>query len=62
MKGVPRYYDKLLERTDPELLEAVKEKRKEYYIENKEEFTHERLLDKHKVKKAKVELFSGRKL
>lgn len=62
MKGVPRYYDKLLERTDPELLEAVKTKRKEYYLENKEEFTHDRLLAKHKVKKAKVELFSGRKL
>lgn len=61
-KGVPRYYDKILERNDPELYESIRDKRRKYMNENKDEFTARRLEAKHKVKKARIELFDKRKL
>lgn len=56
MKGVPRYYDKILEDENPAMYEEIKECRQTYMREHAEEFTHERLLAKHKVAKAKVAL------
>ena len=60
MSGVPRYYDKVLEERDPEMYERIKAKRRKYIKQNPEEFTPRRLETKHKVKKAKLELFSKR--
>lgn len=53
-KGVPRYYDALLEQSDPALLEEIKEKRLEFRRSHADEFTPERLMAKYKVKKAQV--------
>ena len=61
-KGVPRYYDKILEKENPELYEDIKKKRRDHMNANKEEFTHQRLMAKHKVKKARVEMFKKDKL
>lgn len=52
--GVPRYYDKLLERISPELLEEVKEARRIAMEERAEDFTPERLEAREKVKKAQA--------
>lgn len=48
IKGTPRYYDKVLERTDPELYEEIKAKRASYAKKNKSEFSPQRLEDKYK--------------
>lgn len=56
--GSPRFYDKLLERTDPKLYEKVKEERTKYIQENKDEFTPQRLMAKYKVALANHKLFS----
>lgn len=50
----PRYYDKLLEAEDPELLEEVKEARQEFREEHADEYSTDRLIDKYKVKVAQV--------
>lgn len=62
MQGVPRYYDNILKDENPDLFEQVKEKRLKYMEDNKEEFSDKRLLDKHKVKKARLKLREERKL
>ena len=51
-KKVPRYYEKLLEQSDPELLEQVKQERKAFRLEHAEEYSPDRLMAKYKVKKA----------
>jgi hypothetical protein len=44
---VPAYYDKLLERENPELFERVKQKRLDNFQElNPDDFTYRRLIDK----------------
>lgn len=50
---VPRYYETILANEDPKTLELVKELRKKFISEHKEDFTPERLMDKYKVQKAK---------
>ena len=60
MKGVPRYYDEYLRVRDPQMYIEVKEKRKKFIRENKEEFESDRLMAKHKVAKAKLDLFKTR--
>ena len=62
MQGVPRYYDDILKDENPDLFEQVKAKRIKYMQDNKEEFSDKRLLDKHKVKKARLKLREERKL
>ena len=62
MHGVPRYYDEILRDENPVLYDAIKEKRKLFLAEHKEEFEHPRLLAKHKVKKAKMNLRENRQL
>ena len=62
MQGVPRYYDDILKAENPDLFEQIKEKRRKYLEQNRDEFTHERLLSKHKIKKARVALREDRKL
>lgn len=56
VKKVPRYYDKLLERTDPVTLDKVKEARKAFKEENAEEYTASRLNQKYKVTNAKASM------
>ena len=56
MKGVPRYYDDILREENPEMWEELKRIRRTFLKEHKEEYTHARLLDKHKCKKARVAL------
>ncbi len=46
---VPRYYETLLERENPALLELVKEVRQEFISKHRADFTPERLMDKYKV-------------
>ena len=58
--GVPRYYDEILRKQDPIAYEEMKEVRKTFIHEHGDEYTHERLLAKHKCKKARTELFSKR--
>ncbi len=54
IKKAPRYYDKLLDQEDPEMLLQVKENRIKYKKENASEYTSERLMAKYKVKKAQT--------
>ena len=54
MKGVPRYYDEILREQDPLLYEKMKAARIAYLRAHKDEFTHGRLMSKHKVAKARV--------
>ncbi|AXL14805.1 replication initiator protein [Microviridae sp.] len=58
IKKAPRYYEEMLKKTDPELYELIKEKRKQYKLENPEEFEPGRLMSKYKVKKAQTEQLS----
>lgn len=54
---VPRYYDKLLERDQPELYERVKQNRIDNFKElDPNEFHHKRLLVKETCKQAKITL------
>ena len=53
-KKVPRYYEKLLEQSDPELLEQVKEERKAFRLAHAEDYTPQRLMDAYRVKKAQI--------
>jgi hypothetical protein len=50
----PRYYDKLLEKTDPEMYEQIKSIRKREANKNAEDNTDERLLVKEQVKLAQI--------
>ena len=54
-KGTPRYYETLLERERPEVLEEVKRLRQVFRSEHGEEYTPERLMAKYRVKKAQVD-------
>jgi len=53
---VPRYYDKILERQDPDLHELVKKTRRKFIQEHADDFTPERLKQKYKVAQAKQSL------
>jgi hypothetical protein len=55
-KGVPRYYMNILKEENPDVYEMVKETRKAFITEHGEDFTAERLLDKHKCKKARLKM------
>lgn len=54
-KKVPRFYEDLLERVDPVLLEEVKAERQEFRRKNLDEYAPARLMAKYKVKKAQIE-------
>ena len=54
MPGVPRYYTDILRDENPTMYEQVKEARRTWMREHAEEYTDERLLTKHKCKKARV--------
>ena len=58
MKGVPRYYDEILKAENPEMYEEMKEVRRAFLREHKDEYTFDRLMDKHICKKARVNLKS----
>lgn len=51
-KGVPRYYDKVLEKVDPKLYEEVKANRAQYAQQHPLEFSPQRLEAKYKCQKA----------
>lgn len=51
---VPKYYDKKLEKEDPNLLEKLKRKRKTRASKMKHENTYDRLMAKETVKKAQL--------
>lgn len=55
LKGVPRYYEKLFEISDPLTLEEIREKRKEWIAEHSDQFTSESLMSKYKVKQRAIE-------
>ncbi len=55
IKKAPRYYDKLLEKDDPEMHLVVKQNREKFKLLHKEEYTPERLMTKYKVKKAQTQ-------
>ncbi len=46
---VPRYYETILKHENPELLELVKDLRKEFIRKHKHDFTPQRLMDKYRV-------------
>ncbi len=54
LKGVPRYYDNLMEVIDADVLDRVKSRRIEYRNDNAEEYTAERLMSKYTVKNAQI--------
>ncbi len=58
MKGVPRYYDEILRQEDPEMYDQVKKLRVEFLKAHSDEFTDDRLLSKHKCKKARAALYA----
>lgn len=66
MKGKPskppRYYDKLLGRSNPEMLEAVKESRVADAMDRKDDNTAKRLYVKEQLAKRRVSDFAKRKL
>ncbi len=53
-KKVPGYYQLLMERVDPAIIEEVKIERLNYLKSHKDEFTPDRLMSKYKVKKSQV--------
>ncbi len=52
MQQVPRYYQNILQSTDPGQLELVKSLRQQYLKSHREDFTPERLRDKYECAKA----------
>lgn len=52
--SVPRYYDKLLRRENPELVEQIKSARIEKHLINKADSTPERLAVREEVKRSKI--------
>jgi len=52
--GVPKYYEHLLRKEDPDTYEKVKNRRRKQFKERRHEYTEERLLTKEKVKKAQL--------
>jgi hypothetical protein len=56
VKGVPRYYYEWLKNEKPEMYEQVKAIRNKFMEEHADEYTYERLLAKHKCKKARQNL------
>lgn len=50
---VPRYYDKLLEKSDVNTYETVKNNRKHFIQQHADDFTPERLAQKHEIAKYK---------
>lgn len=50
----PRYYDKLLEKQNPELLKLIKDQRKKAAIEHEADQTWERLKVREEVQEAKI--------
>lgn len=59
---VPRYYDKLLERDNPDLYRRVKQKRIDTFETlDPKEFHWKRLLDKERCKQAKIKIHLKRK-
>ena len=59
MKGVPRYYDDIYAEMYPEEMEEVKRLRRAFQKEHKEEYTEDRLMDKHICKIARINLKKG---
>lgn len=55
---VPRYYDEIFKAKNPELMEEIKSKRREWIALNPEELSHARLMDKFKCTKAQQQLYS----
>lgn len=53
---VPRYYQTILEKEDPDTFELVKKLRKEFITNHRADFTPDRLMDKYKVKRASQQL------
>lgn len=51
---VPRYYQKILEYQNPEMLEKIKETRQEFIKKHAADFTPERLRDKYKCAQARI--------
>lgn len=58
----PRYYDKLLEREDPDLMQSIKDSRAERAKDRQDDFTAERLAVKETVDQRRVSDFLKRKL
>ena len=56
IKKTPRYYEKILELSDDEMLMEVKEARKQFRMENRENYTPKALMDAYTVKKAQIKL------
>jgi len=52
IKKVPRYYETLLKKSNPDLLEVVKHMREVWIGKHREDFTPERLMDKYKCARA----------
>ncbi len=53
-KSVPRYYEQIYANEDPDTYAEVKKRRELYRKEHENEYTHQRLMDKYKVKKAQL--------
>ena len=56
VQGVPRYYDEILKEEDPEMYEEIKRMRVEFLKAHSDEYTPERLMDKHICKLARAKL------
>ncbi len=50
---VPRYYTQILEKTDPKTHELVRELRRKFYTEHREDFTPERIQSKYIIARQK---------
>lgn len=54
VQKVPRYYEKILAEQDPETLERLKATRKQFIRDHADDFTPERIMDKYRVQKQKL--------
>ena len=52
--GIPKYYESLLQETDPDTFEKIKRARKKYRDSHENEYTAKRLETKYHVKKAQL--------
>lgn len=60
LRGVPRYYDKILETQDPRQFEEIKKLREAFAKAHAHDYTPERLMAKYKCKKAQLKELTRR--
>ena len=62
LRGMPRYYDELFKIENPLTMEEIKAVRLEFMEKHGDDYTPERLEDRYRVTKAKLDMFGKRRV